>query len=309
MVSQPSAPDPYATAAAQNQQNQSASQYNAAAGNANEVNPYGTVSYQAIEQVPIYTNGQITGYAPRYQRTTTLSPDQQKLLGLETQSKYNLGTTGVEQSAKIRDTLSKPIDQSQWTPWQTDLKGGTLRKDAGPTDRAAIEKSMMESYDRSTNPANKAQEAQLAARGMQVGGKGYGNYQMQVGDNRAEAGRQAYVASGDEARKAQAAYNDATTGQYNMDQSLANYYNALRGGQMQQDIALRNQPINELTALMSGSQATIPQFQPYQGSPVAASNIGQYISDNYKNESAAAAQTNAGIFSMVGGLAKMMPMP
>jgi len=82
MVSQPSAPDPYATAAAQNQQNQSASQYNSVSSNANEINPYGTVSYQAIEQVPIYTNGVVTGYAPRYQRTTTLSPDQQKLLGL-----------------------------------------------------------------------------------------------------------------------------------------------------------------------------------------------------------------------------------
>jgi hypothetical protein len=60
---------------------------------------------------------------------------------------------------------------------------------------------------------------------------------------------------------------------------------------------------------MSGSQATVPQFQPFQGAPVNPSNIGQYISDNYKAESAAAAQTNAGIFSMVGGLAKMMPMP
>src|SRR6187551_2675134 len=110
MVSQPSPPDPYATAAAQNSQNQSASQYNSVASNANEINPYGPVSYQAIEQVPIYTNGQVTGYAPRYQRTTALSPDQQKLLGLETQSKYNMGTVGVEQSAKLREHLNKGFD-------------------------------------------------------------------------------------------------------------------------------------------------------------------------------------------------------
>ena len=128
MVSQPSAPDPYATAAAQGQQNQIASQYNTASGNVNEVNPYGTVSYQAMEQVPIYTNGQISGYAPRYQRTTTLSPDQQKLLGLETQSKYNMGTTAVEQSANLRDHLNNnKLDPSQWTQWQTGLQGGTLR--------------------------------------------------------------------------------------------------------------------------------------------------------------------------------------
>ena len=58
---------------------------------------------------------------------------------------------------------------------------------------------------------------------------------------------------------------------------------------------------------MSGSQATIPQFQPFQGSPISGSNIAQYINDNYKAESAAAAQTNAGIFGLAGGLTKMIP--
>ena len=310
MVSQPSAPNPYSTAAAQNQQNQQASQYSSVAGNANEVNPYGTVSYNAIEQVPVYgANGQITSYAPRYQRTTTLSPDQQKLLGLETQSKYNMGTAGVEQSAKIRDTLAKSMDQSQWQPWQTDLKKQDLRQDAGATDRANIEKSMMESYNRSVKPQEDQQEASLAARGLSPGTEGYGQYQMQRDDSRAEAARKAYLTSGDEARRAQAAYNDVGTQRFSMDQALASYYNNLRGGQMQEAFAMRNQPINELTALMSGSQATVPQFQPFQGSPVNPSNIGQYISDNYKAESAAAAQTNAGIFSMIGGLAKMAPMP
>ena len=308
MASQPSPPDPYATAAAQNSQNQSASQYNAVSGNANEINPYGTVSYQAVEQVPIYTNGQISGYAPRYQRTTTLAPDQQKLLGLETQGKYNLGTTAVEQTQRVRDTLNQPIDSSQWAPWQTNLQGSDIRRDATPTDRGATEKAMMDSYNRSVAPTEKAQDAQLAARGLAPGGKGYGNVQMQRDDSRAEQARQAYLASGNESRANQAAYNDASTQQYNMAQSLASYYNNLRGTQMSQDIALRDQPLNEATALMSGSQATIPQFQPYQSTPVAASNIGQYISDNYKAESAAAAQTNAGIFSMVGGLAKMIPM-
>ena len=191
MVSQPSAPDPYATAAAQGQQNQIASQYNTASGNVNEVNPYGTVSYQAMEQVPIYTNGQISGYAPRYQRTTTLSPDQQKLLGLETQSKYNMGTTAVEQSANLRDHLNNnKLDPSQWTQWQTGLQGGTLRRDEGKTDRASIEKSMMDSYNRSVKPQEDAQEASLAARGLSPGSQGYGNYQMQRDDNRGEAARQ-----------------------------------------------------------------------------------------------------------------------
>jgi hypothetical protein len=311
MVSQPSAPNPYATAAAQNSQNMQASQYNSAASNANEVNPYGSVSYRAMEQVPVYgANGQIASYAPRYERTTTLSPDQQKLLGLETQSKYNMGTTAVEQSANLREHLkNNQLDPSQWQAWGAAPGKQDLRQDAGATDRAGIEKSMMESYNRNVKPQEDQQEASLAARGLSPGGQGYGNYQMQRDDNRGEAARKAYLTSGDEARRAQAAYNDVGTQRFNMDQSLASYYNNLRGSQAQEAFAVRNQPINEITAMMSGSQASIPQFSPFQGSPIQGSNIAQYINDNYKAESAAAAQTNAGIFNMVGGLAKMAPMP
>jgi len=309
MVSQPSPPDPYATAAAQNAQNQSASQYNSVASNADQINPYGSVSYQAIEQVPIYTNGQISGYAPRYQQTTTLSPDQQKLMGLETQAKYNLGTTGVQESQYLNNALSKPVDQSQWQPWQTNLQASNIRQSDTPTDQAAVQKAMMDSYNYNVAPQQKAQEAQLAARGMSPGGAGYGTYQKTQADALADQTRQAYLASGSEARANQAAYNDAATQKFNMSQTLANYYNNLRGQEEQSSYAARNQPINEVTALMSGSQATVPQFQPFQSSPVAASNIGQYISSNYQAQSQAAAQENAGIFSMVGGLAKMMPMP
>jgi len=307
MASQPQAPNPYATAAAQNQQNQSASQFNAVTGNVNEINPFGTVSYKATEQVPIYTNGQISGYAPRYERTTTLSPDQQKLYGLETQSKYNMGTAGVEQSAKLREHLNKSIDPSQWQAWGAAPGKQELRQDAGPTDRAGIEKAMMDSYNRSTAATEKAQEASLAARGLSPGGKGYGNYQMQRDDSRAEQARQAYLASGDESRRAQAAFNDVGTQRFNMDQAISQYYNNLRGAQSQEAFALRNQPINEITALMSSGQATIPQFQPFQGSPIQGSNIAQYINDNYKAQSGAASQTNAGIFNLLGAGAKLLP--
>jgi hypothetical protein len=308
MASQPSAPDPYATAAAQGQQNQISSQYNTVAGNANEINPYGSVSYQAIEQVPIYSNGQITGYAPRYQRTTTLSPDQQKLQGLETQSKYNMGTAGVEQSARLRDSLNQnQIDPSQWTPWQTNLKTQDIRQDNTPTDRPSIEKAMMESYNRSVKPSEDAQDAQLAARGLNPGGAGYGEVQRQRDDGRAEQSRQAYLASGNESRAAENAFNASSTSRFNMDQALSSYYNNLRGAQSQEAYASRNQPINETTALMSGSQATIPQFQPFQGSQVASPNIAQYINDNYKAQSAAASQTNAGIFSLLGAGVKAVP--
>jgi hypothetical protein len=305
MASQPNAPDPYQTAGAQNAQNAFASQFSGASSNANEVNPYGSVSYNQTGQTPIYTNGQITGYAPQWTKTTSLAPDQQKLLGLETQGKYNLGTTAVEQSANLRDALNKPVDPSQWTPWQTSLPQQTLRQDQGTTDRAGIEKAMMDSYNRSVAPAESAQETSLAARGLAPGSAGYAQMQKTRDDSRAEAARQAYLSSGSESRAAQAAYNDVGTQRFNMNQTANSYLNNLRGAQMQEAYQQRSQPINEITALMSGSQATIPQFQAFQGAPIAPSNIGQYIQSNYQNQSQAAAATNAGIFGLGGGLAKL----
>ena len=164
---------------------------------------------------------------------------------------------------------------------------------------------MMESYNRAVAPAEQAQETSLAARGLAPGSQGYAQMQRTRDDSRAEQARQAYLASGSESRAAQAAYNDVGTQRFNMQQTANSYLNNLRGAQMQEAYQTRSQPINELNALMSGSQATIPQFQAFQGSPVAASNIGQYISDNYKNQSQAAAATNAGMFGLAGGAAKL----
>jgi hypothetical protein len=306
MASQPSAPNPYQTAMAQNQQNAFAGSFSNAANNVNEVNPYGTVNYDVIGQTPIYgPNGEVLGQAPKTQRTTALSSDQQNLLNLENQSKANLGNVAVEQSANLRNALNKPVDPSQWTPWQTSLPQQDLRQDTGVTDRSGIEKAMMESYNRSVAPAESAQETSLANRGLAPGSEGYAQMQRTRDDSRAEAARQAYLTSGSESRAAQAAFNDVGTQRFNMNQAANSYLNNLRGAQMQEAYQTRSQPINEITALMSGSQATIPQFQAFQGQPVAASNIGQYIQDNYRNQSQAAAATNAGLFGLAGGAAKL----
>jgi hypothetical protein len=305
MASQPTSSDPYSTASAQNAQNSYASQFSNTSSNANEVNPYGSVSYNQTGQTPIYTNGVITGYSPQTTKTTTLSPDQQKLLGLETQSKYNLGSAAVDQSANVQSALSKPVDQSSWTPWQTTLDKQDLRQDTGATDRASIEKAMMDSYNRSVAPTESAQEASLAARGLSPGSGGYSQYQATRDDSRAEQARQAYLASGTESRAAQSAYNDVATSRFDMDQSRNNYLNNLRGSQASEAYTARSQPINEVNALLSGSQATIPQFQSYTGSSVTPSNISQYISDNYKTQSQAASNTNAGLFGLAGGATKL----
>lgn len=95
----------------------------------------------------------------------------------------------------------------------------------------------------------------------------------------------------------------------NFDQGMAaaNYNNALRQNQLQEQLALRNQPLNELNAYMTGQQVAAPQFQGFNNS--AKSGVTDY-------SGAAQSQYNAnmdaynlkqqqrqGLMSGLGGLA------
>lgn len=120
------------------------------------------------------------------------------------------------------------------------------------------------------------------------------------------------------ARNAALAQNQAIAAQQ---QQLANaaqlqqYNQALQAGQfgntalqqsLQQQLALRNQPLNEIAALMSGVQVNMPQFQGYSGANVAAAPIfagtqaaGDFAQRNYQNQVGA---YNAGM-GLLGSLA------
>jgi hypothetical protein len=361
MVSSPKPPDPYKQAAAQQGAELGAAQGSAIINNANEVNPYGSVTYKNLGYETIYDANGKAQYVPRYERNVALSPDQQKLLGLQTQTQYNLGQTGVQQSARLNSLLGTSLDTKGLQAWQTGKapgqlqgsfggnapvqsqigNGGAIRQDSGATDRRAVEQAMMARYRENAGKAASAQDAQLAARGLNPGSAQYAD----VNDSRArsmtDASQQAYLASGAESRAAQEAYNqaqnqrftqgaaqgqfanaaqqqayqqalqragfanDATKGNYQMGNDYASFLNNLRQGQLSERTALRNQPLNEISALMSGGQVTMPEFQPFSRQGINAAPIGQYIGQNYANQANAAAQANQGLFglgsSLIGG--------
>jgi hypothetical protein len=275
--------------------------------NPNIVNPYGSQTYSIAgwEQVPDARGKMIK--VPRYTQTQTLSPDQMKLLGLETQSKYNLGSTAVEQSAKMRDYLGRPMDTSGWAQWNQGPGAEQLRQDQTPTDRRGVEKAMMDLYQRQAQGKNTAEMTQLAARGMNPGSTQYGATAKRQGDELTDAALKAYLASGEESRASQDAYNRVAQQRFDMGGAAADRANALRGMQAQEGFAMRNQPINEITALMSGGQVTMPQFSPYQGQSINAPNIAQLIAQNYNAQMAQAANTNSGIFGLGGAVASAIP--
>lgn len=283
MVSSPKPPNPYQTASAQQKAETGAAIGSSIINNPNEYSPYGNQVYSIAgwEQVPD-ANGKMQ-YVPRYNKTTTLSPDEQKLSNLDTGTRYNLGTTALGLSAKMGPYMQQGVNTSGWTPWQTGHEFGES------TDRPAIEKALMARQEEGMGRANKAQDVQLAARGLAPGTNAYGSVEDARGRARTDAQQQAYLASGGEARS-----------NYQTAMSYWDMLNQLRGSQAQESIALRNQPINEITALMSGAQVNLPQFSAYSRQGINAAPIGQYISDGYTNQVNAASAKNEGIFGLAG---------
>lgn len=80
---------------------------------------------------------------------------------------------------------------------------------------------------------------------------------------------------------------------FNQSQAAASFQNAQRQAALQEQLALRAQPLNEIAALMGGSQIQMPQFQGYTRADVAAAPIfgatqaaGNFAQQNFANQMA-----------------------
>jgi hypothetical protein len=304
----PKPPDPYATAEAQSNANFKNAQQNFGFQNINEYNPYGSKTYNQTGWYDVVdpTTGRTTK-TPQYSSYVNLAPGEQDILNKNTAMRSNIGQIGVEQSGRLQQHLAQNFDPKDLQAWKMAAAPGAIRQDQGPTDRAAIEQAMMASRQRAVAPQQAAEDVQLAARGLSPGGQGYGTVQQGREDAASEATRQAYLASGGESRAAQEAYNAATQQRYQLGADWATQANQLHQAQMQEAMARRNQPINEVMALLGGAGVNTPQFQPFQGSTMQAPNIGQYIYDNYNAKAQQSANNMSGMFGV--GSAVMGALP
>ena len=126
--------------------------------------------------------------------------------------------------------------------------------------------------------AQAARQAQMFGQGMDVAG-----FYNQALAQRQAAAQQQY-------QMQLAAQNQA----FNQAQAAAAFANQARQQGLSEQMALRAQPLNEITALLGGSQIQMPQFQGYQGTQVAAAPMfaatqaaGNFAQQNYGNQVAA----------------------
>jgi hypothetical protein len=272
----PATPDPYRTASAEGQSNIQTALANQTLGNPNVVGPTGSTTYSPSGQFETITMPD--GSKQQVQRqtqTTSLSAPEQKIYDLNAQARTNVGQIGVDQSARIGDLLGKPVDYS-------DLK---LDPNSFSADRQRVEQAMYERMQPQLDRSRAALEADITNKGFVQGTEAWrsamddhnrGVNDLRLGITAAGLGEQ--------------------QGMYGMARDAAGYEMSRRSGE-------RNAPINEITALMSGSQVSAPSTPGYNAPTVAGTNIGSnvYNSAALANQQYQAQQTKEG--AMWGGIA------
>ena len=183
---------------------------------------------------------------------------------------------------------------------------------AGMTAQQAIMSRLQEQMD--TEAA--AERNRLINQGLVPGGEAYDRemrlLNQRQNDQRTQAtlqgiglDTQARQNAFQERLSGQSANNAAAAQNFNRNLQGAQFGNQAQQQSLAQQLALRNQPLNEIAALMSGSQVQLPQFQQFSGqnvspSPVfGATQAGADASmQNYGINQAGVNAQNAGMYGL-----------
>lgn len=94
--------------------------------------------------------------------------------------------------------------------------------------------------------------------------------------------------------------NAARAQAFNEELAAAQFRNNARDQQIAQDLALRGQPLNEIAALMSGSQVSAPTFVNTPTAGVQAPDIAGLTMANYQQNAANSRAGTQGLFGLLG---------
>lgn len=270
------------------------------------------------------------GYAvPQFEQRTELTPLGQKAFDTQqrvTDSLYAVGEAGLNRVGTAMGQPFKPDMPDQQFRFDAPNVQGSLDTsrlaampvNAGMTAQDAILSRLNPSLER-----QRAQlEQQLANQGIARGSEAYATAQTEQAqrenDLRTQAAMQGInidMAARQQGLGEQQALggfaNAAGAQEFNQNAALAQFLNSQRQSALQEQLALRNQPLNELNALLSSQQVNVPQFQGAPATSIQPAPMYNAVRDTYQAnlnaynaEAAQKAQMMSGLFSL-GGSALM----
>lgn len=268
--SPPPPPDFTAAAKEQGAANKEAAIASSRLNNPNVINPYGTQTF---------TEGATPDSRPTV--TQTLSPEQDALYRQRLTTQGLLGTLGQSGAESLQGIVGTPIDFS-----------GTPAAPGGATEtRDKVFNALMERVN--TDTANQREQANsdLIARGITPGNKAYETEFDRINRSYNDARNQAQLAAGNEASR-----------DFGLDTEA-------RRNAIAEILLQRQTPLNEISALLSGSQISNPFAIPgvSQGTNIQPSQIlgatsAQYGAegDIFNAQAAARGGLMSGLFGLGG---------
>jgi len=165
---------------------------------------------------------------------------------LDADSRARLGLAGLQDTAmgRVRDTLGQPFDMSGLQDMQTNIDPAT-----GMDSWTKASDLIMQRMNPDLDAQQASLDTKLANQGVTQGSEAWGIGQRQFAKQRNDAGIGAQLAG---AQLQQQMFQQALAG--------ANLKNTGRQQQLTERTALRQIPLNELSALRSGAQVTNPTF-------------------------------------------------
>ena len=280
----PATPDYRGAAVEQGAANLEAARATARLSNPNTYTPYGTqlVSYE--------------GDIPTIRQT--LTPTAQKTLEAQQGVELSLANLGAKGANTASSVLDKPFSfGGPDVQTSLDLSGiAKMPVNAGMTGQEAIMKRLEPSLARQRTST----ETNLINQGLRPGTEAYDNAIRSLGEQETDARTQAVL---------QGLNLDIGANQQGFGQQLeaGKFGNTAQQQMLAQAIQGRQMPLNEITALMSGSQIQNPQFGAYSGSTVQAAPLfagaqaqGQFDANKYNQEVSQANAQTAGLYSLGG---------
>ena len=182
---------------------------------------------------------------------------------------------------------------------------GDVRRSYGTdfsADRQRVEDALFSRLNPSLERDRSALEGRLASQGIRIGSEAYeaamGDFGRQSNDARMQAilaggqeqsrlaGLEAERARFENAAQAQALSQGLALGQqgFSNQRTRNQDIDASRAAALNEQVALRNQPINEISALLSGTQVQNPNFISPQVAQMPTVDIAGLTMDNYNRQ-------------------------
>ena len=284
----PPAPDYKGAAVAQGVANLESARATARLSNPNTYTPYGT-------QIVTYD-----GDTPTIRQT--LTPTAQKTLDAQQNVELQLANLGAKGASTASNVLDKPFSFGG-PDVQTSLDLSNVAKmpvNAGMTGQEAI----MQRLEPSLARQRTSTETNLINQGLRPGSEAYNNAINLLGQQETDARTQAVL---------QGLNLDIGANQQGFGQALESgkFGNTAQQQALAEAISLRQLPLNEITALMSGSQIQNPQFGAYSGATVqpaptfaATQAQGAFDANAYNQQVATQNANTAGLYSLGGSALK-----